>query len=296
MIKFGISLSSYSQTPTISTLPKMLDIIEKLQVKYVELNDVEYLFSCGLLNKPMLHEIKNIASSYPCHFTVHSPYALDLRQNKREKIQLQLFKSMIDLTHLLNEEKQIKNYQEFPYGLCVVHYSKKSNEYHIEKRYENLLLQMADYATQAGVLIAIENNDNERISPLVDMLTKLNHPNLKMTMDFGHAFLAAEYLGENFLDNIKLSLPFMRHIHLHDNFGIVDFEKYKGQKRDSLMIRTQLGVGDLHLPVGWGKIPYKQIGDIIRNDYKGIYMIENDVMSLNSSLLLEIKETVTELF
>jgi sugar phosphate isomerase/epimerase len=277
-------------------LPKMLDMIEQLQVEYVELNEVEYLFVHGLLNKSILRELKNIASSYPCHFSVHAPYALDLRQDKQADVQLQLFKSMIDLTHLINEGKRLNNYQEFAYGLCVVHYLKKSNEYHIEKKYESRLLQMADYAAQAGVLIAIENNYNERNSPLADMLTRLDHPNLKMTMDFGHAFLAAEYFGENFLDNIKLSLPYIRHIHLHDNFGIVESEINSGQKRHSLMTRTQLGVGDLHLPVGLGKIPWKQISNIVRKDYKGVYMIENNIMSLNPSLLLEIKERVTELF
>src|SRR5665213_1771202 len=58
----------------------------------------------------------------------------------------------------------------------------------------------------------------------------------------------------NFLDEIAALASFAKHLHLHDSLGRQD---------DSWMFtkgeRLAYGHGDLHLPVGWGDIPWADI-------------------------------------
>ena len=45
----------------------------------------------------------------------------------------------------------------------------------------------------------------------------------------------------------------MRHLHANDNFGKLD-SGFSGEGD-----RLPFGEGDLHLPPGWGAIPYKEV-------------------------------------
>jgi sugar phosphate isomerase/epimerase len=97
-----------------------------------------------------------------------------------------------------------------------------------------------------------------------------------MTVDFGHAYLTSRYFGDDFLGNIEAAKPYLRHIHIHDNLGIFDTARLKWQQK-SLKQRLPFGKGDLHLPIGWGEIPFKDVFKILGDDYSGIYMLENSI-------------------
>ncbi len=45
--------------------------------------------------------------------------------------------------------------------------------------------------------------------------------------------------------------PFAKHLHVHDSFGRpADIQTYSRAER------LAYGIGDLHMPVGWGSIPW----------------------------------------
>ena len=111
-------------------------------------------------------------------------------------------------------------------------------------------------------------NYGTKIEELVEQVKKINRENVGITFDFGHAYLASKYYRFKFLDSIKLALPYIKHVHIHDCFGK---PKQSYEEQDINLI--QFGIGDLHMPVGWGEIPYDKIFRIL-NNYNGVLCLE----------------------
>ncbi|MEA2087321.1 MAG: sugar phosphate isomerase/epimerase [Candidatus Caldatribacteriota bacterium] len=111
-------------------------------------------------------------------------------------------------------------------------------------------------------------NYGTKIKELVEQVKKIDRENVGITFDFGHAYLASKYYHFKFLDSIKLALPYIKHVHIHDCFGK---PKLSYEEQDINLI--QFGIGDLHMPVGWGAIPYNKIFRILKN-YQGVLNLE----------------------
>ena len=111
-------------------------------------------------------------------------------------------------------------------------------------------------------------NYGTKIEELVEQVKKIDCENVGITFDFGHAYLASKYYRFKFLDSVKLALPYIKHVHIHDNFGK---PKVSYEEQDINLI--QFGIGDLHMPVGWGAIPYNKIFRILKN-YNGVLCLE----------------------
>lgn len=148
---------------------------------------------------------------------------------------------------------------------------------------------LAPIAEDAGVVIGMENGDPhlweytliERhgeprdhvskhharllVDPIVRQLEEIDHPNLGMTLDIGHLYIAAHELDFDYLDAVTRAAPWVRHLHFSDNFGRLD--QGFGEEWD----RWAFGEADIHMPPGWGSIPYRDVlarlpeyrGDII---------------------------------
>ena len=153
------------------------------------------------------------------------------------------------------------------------------------------LRDLAPLAAERGVLVAMENRDPHpwevaalhhcglppgqllkyhagmSIPDLIAQVGAVNHANLGITLDLGHLFLAAKQCGFDYLEAIRQAAPYVRHLHVSDNWGRL------GGLFDSLNHRIPHGEGDVHLPPGWGSIPHvealKQLPD-----YEGYYVLE----------------------
>lgn len=79
---------------------------------------------------------------------------------------------------------------------------------------------------------------------LAAQIEAVAHPAVGVCLDFSHLFLAAKWFGFDFLDGVRTLAPLSAHLHVQDTFGLAD-------DRDV----PALGLGDLHLPPGWGRIP-----------------------------------------
>ncbi|MBD8878268.1 sugar phosphate isomerase/epimerase family protein [Roseibium polysiphoniae] len=126
------------------------------------------------------------------------------------------------------------------------------------------LKRLGDLAAEAGVQIAVENLiadplGNKVVSGadprrLAEQLAKADHPAIGGCLDFGHAFLSAPVENFDFLEAIKTFSEQVWHLHLHDNFGRPDLKGYADEGS-----RVSLGIGDLHLPMGWGSIDWTSV-------------------------------------
>ncbi len=166
------------------------------------------------------------------------------------------------------------------------------------------LAELADYAQERGVTICVENADPRvdeealwelarrvrvkgvdifyRIAPggdiaiynyggvierLVEQVKGVGKENVGITFDFGHAYIASHFYGFDFLASIELAKPLIKHVHVHDNFS-----RPAGVERRQIALIAQ-GKGDLHMPVGWGAIPYREVFSRLKG-YDGVILLE----------------------
>jgi sugar phosphate isomerase/epimerase len=139
------------------------------------------------------------------------------------------------------------------------------------------LRALAAQASDTGVLIGMENGDSHlwehniiahfgqpraalaqhharlMIPPIVRQLEAIDNPAVAMTLDIAHLHIAAHDLGFDYLEAVEQAAPWVRHLHANDNFGRLDWGF------DSEPDRWPYGEADLHLPPGWGSIPYEQV-------------------------------------
>jgi len=87
------------------------------------------------------------------------------------------------------------------------------------------LSELADYGQERGVKVALENSPPEAGQSIVfdshshlQILEKVNHPNLGALLDFAHAFLRRLDL----IDYLEKTKPYLIEIHAHNNLGETD--------------------------------------------------------------------------
>ncbi len=175
------------------------------------------------------------------------------------------------------------------------------------------LRDLAPVADERGVTIAMENGDPHlweyailrannrpptdlskyhdrlRTPPIVSQLEAVGHPRVGMTLDVAHLHLACHVLGMDYLEAVRQAAPWVRHLHVNDNFGKLD----SGFVRES--DRLPYGEADLHLPPGWGRIPladaFAQLdsytGDLILEIKRGYWPHLAEALATTRQLVME---------
>jgi sugar phosphate isomerase/epimerase len=124
------------------------------------------------------------------------------------------------------------------------------------------LREMGDVAAGYGVRIAVENLFVEDAATytadpmrLASEIAAIDHPHVCGLLDFSHAAIMAQFQGFDFVEALATFAPEVNHLHLHDSFGrpttIDRFFRFAE--------RIAFGMGDLHLPMGWGCIAWEAI-------------------------------------
>ncbi len=117
---------------------------------------------------------------------------------------------------------------------------------------------LGDFAAQHSMIIAVENvfvsSENERTalpSRLAREIEAIDHPNIRGCLDFSHGAITCAAQGADFLSEAKALARVACHLHIHDSFG--DPAQFRTFARSE---RVAYGLGDLHLPIGWGNLPW----------------------------------------
>lgn len=130
------------------------------------------------------------------------------------------------------------------------------------------LRELGDLAGEHGITLAVENRDP--VSRYIDRLVygmdlerlaaqveEIDHPHVGICFDTGHAWLAATYLGFDYMAGVRRIAPLTTHIHLSDNFG----KPLLNQQADPSENLIQ-GLGDLHLIPRWGTVPFDAVAEV----------------------------------
>lgn len=265
IVGIGINTHQDCINGEIEKLQEDLQYFQDLGYDYVEITvDAVDTIYHGKLNLRRMDDLKSLLSKFDLKYTVHAPRVLDLRDVENLEVQKRIFKACILFS------------AEIKATIFVYHYGRKTENEQLEERLYQSMLEMGDFAADHKVQICVENIEIDTVSNVVDFVKRVERENVRMTFDLGNAYLTSKYFGFNFLKSVKMSAPYIKHIHVADNFGcfekaqLLSYEQYKLKKYPGLL---QLGQGDLHLPPGWGEIPLDEAFEIL-DDYRGIFLLE----------------------
>lgn len=267
----GINSSSYRIKGDLELLEADLTCFEEVGFDYVEIpiHGVDGVVG-GELNLNNLERVKEALKKHHLKATVHCPDPLNLREGDFELNQ-KVFKSSIEFTSKLEAEILVYHDSNFKRTTKRLQHQDLARLKEIKG-----LASLSDFAAERGVQICVENIGGS-LEELGKMVRQVDRENVGITYDFGHAFLFYSTCGKegSFLESIEKAAPYLKHLHIHDNFGRLTSDFVLDSFNSAYIDRLPFGEGDLHMPPGMAKIPYHKIVPLIK-DYGGVAMMEID--------------------
>jgi sugar phosphate isomerase/epimerase len=124
------------------------------------------------------------------------------------------------------------------------------------------LRAMGDHAAALGLKLAVETlfveNEHQHTADPVRLarhLAEVDHPHVVGTLDISHSFIISRMRGIDPIAAIRAFAPVANHVHLHDSFGMPTTLPFFYSPAE----RMAFGMGDLHLPLGWGDLPFTSL-------------------------------------
>jgi sugar phosphate isomerase/epimerase len=123
------------------------------------------------------------------------------------------------------------------------------------------LRAVADIGARHGVKLAVETlwvfdraQYTASAARLAEEIRAIDHPFVCGTLDFSHVYLYSTFLGLDFRAQVEAFAPVTGHLHVHDSFGRPKLTPMYAASEE-----LAFGLGDLHLPLGWGDIPWDEM-------------------------------------
>lgn len=255
----GTGISAHKRANDLSDFAEELDMIEELGVEAIELPtyDMDIVVG-GKIRKPQLAALKRACAARDVVYSVHGPLAINFMD---EAYRLPRHFEVLEASLEVAAEVGAEHY--------VIHSGLMATQQAdgVEAGYQRQrewLAKSGELARQYGLILCVETlfagYEGKALSAspsrLATELGAINHPNVMATLDFSHAYLKLDFDGRraDFVEEVKALAPYSRHLHVHDSFG----------RQDDIWMYTDgeriaYGHGDLHLPVGWGDIPWDKL-------------------------------------
>ena len=201
--------------------------------------------------------LKNILDNKDIKKTVHGELSVNLLDSEYFDDHKEILKKDIEVSGAIGATH------------LVTHFGQTTNMVFDDQAVYNDLLatqndcysEMGEYAKKHNVVLAIENlfpftvrNYAPLPREIGTQLKKINHPNIKCCLDISHAYINCTYRNAHFINEIKQMGPLAEHIHMHDSFGVLQ-QMWTYLESEA----SSYGFGDLHLPLGWGDIPFTKV-------------------------------------
>ncbi|MCD6243856.1 MAG: sugar phosphate isomerase/epimerase [Candidatus Korarchaeota archaeon] len=200
-----------------------------------------------------LNWLMDVVDSYDTFYLIHSPWYLEIGHPYDEVRRGALkegFK-VIDIASKL--EAPYVTFHPFTPGWLAI-LRDKAKELNVEG-----FRELVKYSKDKGVQVLIENIDHGAFRSPSDIRYIMDRvPDLFMTLDIAHTFLNGGM--EKFRSYLTKFGGEILHLHAHDN----DLNR------------------DLHLPIGAGKIPWKDVAvELVSHNYRGTITLEPHVSDLD---------------
>jgi sugar phosphate isomerase/epimerase len=250
----GVGIAIRCDDPDFRDFGSNLDRAEQLGADFVEIPTLAMdLIANGRVLRERVRRAKAMLECRPFRYTVHGPIGINLMDVARHQpLHEAVLLSSLDIAGEFGAVHYIMHCGvtgegREPAAACA--------------RQRDGLARAGDFARERGLIIAIENVFTRAKtmytalpSKLAREVDRLCHPNVMACLDVSHAFLQAAMTGVNFLAEAVALAPVTKHLHVHDSFG-----RPAEIVTHSPAERLAFGQGDLHLPVGWGAIPWAEL-------------------------------------
>ncbi|WP_188911687.1 sugar phosphate isomerase/epimerase family protein [Salinarimonas ramus] len=248
-----------------------LDRMERLGVDIVEipLLGLDVMTRARLLAGPM-GRLVEACSGRPFALSVHAAIGLNFF-NAPEHLPLHfdVLRASLDVAARIGARHVVMHT-----GFCP------GDAADIEDRYARQREWFARAAVEAAArdcVICVENvfpfgTGVHTASParLAAEIAAIDDPHLRATHDVSHGYLHAGACGgDAFAEALALSAV-AAHVHLHDSFGVPGETFWAYTEAEKM----HFGLGDLHLPLGWGDIPFDRLMGEARYPQGCVFMIE----------------------
>jgi len=253
-----VGLSAECTNGNISSLASQIDHFKSLGIDSVEIPLYETDIICGKkIISSELNILKNILDNKDIKKTVHGELSVNLLDSEYFDDHKEILKKDIEVSGAIGATH------------LVTHFGQTTNMVFDDQAVYNDLLatqndcysEMGEYAKKHNVVLAIENlfpftvrNYAPLPREIGTQLKKINHPNIKCCLDISHAYINCTYRNAHFINEIKQMGPLAEHIHMHDSFGVLQ-QMWTYLESEA----SSYGFGDLHLPLGWGDIPFTKV-------------------------------------
>ncbi len=240
----------------LATLQTDLRELSEIGVDTVELGLTTLdVIAGGRIVAERADKLVEIARQFEFRYTVHGLVASNFMDPETVRYQLDAAKALVQLCDRLDAR------------VLVQHGGNLRRDQIFERagadeREREALFELAEFCRPYGVRIALENifttepgQYRQTPAEVAATVKAVDHPNLVALIDFSHAYLESTYRGLDFREQLRAMAPVAGHLHVHDSFGRPQafFKGYHLQEN------TALGIGDLHMPLGWGDIDWDAI-------------------------------------
>ena len=255
-MKIGFTLKP--NNGNILDFKKQLSYLEAIEANCAEIPLYELdVVSGKKIIKDELNLLNNIIKNSNLKFSIHGSMSVNLLDEDYLSDHIEVLRKEIEVCSALNVNILVTHFGHTP-----IEVSKNAQKYEdLIKIQKEEYFKMAEIAKKNGVTLCIENifpYTNLHFTALPSEVSKnineINHPNARTTIDFSHAYINCNLRKKDLISELETMVPFTEHLHVHDSFG-----KFKKMYTYIFPEDITYGQGDIHLPLGWGDIPFKKI-------------------------------------
>ncbi|SEQ58301.1 Sugar phosphate isomerase/epimerase [Devosia sp. YR412] len=213
------------------------------------------LISGGRILPERLERLVAITSQFDFRYTVHGLVSSNFMDPDTAVFQMQAAKALVEVCDRIDARILVQHG-----GALRADQLHQRAEADVRER--EALTELGDFARPYGVRIAFENifttepgQYRQTPAEVAETVKAVNHSNVVALIDFSHAYIESTYKGLNFREQIAAMAPVTGHLHVHDSFGRPQafYKAFHPQEN------TAMGIGDLHMPLGWGDIDWDWI-------------------------------------
>ncbi len=266
----GIGVSTMGGSPDMEALPAFLDRAVELGVDYVELSLCDEDIVAGARILPdKLARLKSLIDARPLRYSVHGPIAINFMDWMHLDLHKRVCRTFLQLCGEIGAEVMVVHS-----GIVkATTHAEHARLYDVQR---DALAEMGDAAAAAGVRLCVENvfvygQDEHTAAPaeLAGELAALGHDWVRGTLDFGHARIQTQLLGQDYGESCRSFAPQANHLHVHDCFG-APRNLWTPVESENLAY----GLGDLHAPLGWGDMLWEDVFPTLALQPGTILMLE----------------------
>jgi sugar phosphate isomerase/epimerase len=258
------------QRRDLSDLDDILSRIEDLGASHAELSLGGADLVCGgRLLSQRVDRLARICARHRLGYTAHGPLAA----NFMDPVHLAAYKAavaaLLEVCGAVGATVLVQHS-----GRVAASSDAEIERLHAQER--DALRAMGDIGARHGVKLAVETLwvfdralYTATAARLAEEIRAVDHPFVCGTLDFSHVYLHSTFLGLDFLEQVKAFAPVAGHLHVHDSFGRPKLAPIHAPSEE-----LAFGLGDLHLPLGWGDIPLDEMLPRLAVRDDTVFMIE----------------------